>query len=212
MFVLFTQAVYSNIYAGQPFNLTTVKCYGDVHIELGSKVNVTEDEYKFIGCNNYDEDKWACKCNNGNEQIIQLLAKKGTNNIYNVKLSYYIQPKQKVPEYDVKIKLPPKEQVQNDINYRTRTFPNLKVGKAPAKPLPPITTNIWRFFIGGSILIFILITFSIIKLYRYIMKDDIKEEYIPRKQSVQQSKQPISKIPVQMTDDEILNYFRNNAK
>jgi hypothetical protein len=211
IFILSTQVVFSNLYAGQSNNLTTVKCYGNILIEVGAKQNITAGEYSFVDCDNYDLNKWSCLCNDGNEQTIKIFPKKGNTNKYNVKINYYIQPKLEVPEYDIKTELPPKEQIENDMNLRKKSFVNLQVGEAPAKSLPLITNDVWTFLIGIGIFILLIFGFILYKGYKYVMKD-YNDDRMYTYQNKKDKEVGNNKDSREMNDKEILEYFRNNSK
>ena len=202
IFVLCTQCI-TAVNAGENYNITTVKCYGDIIVKFRSEQNITENEYNFVDCTQKDEEYWNCKCNDGGETLIQLYTKPKTVNVYDIKLSYYIEPKQ--PEDDDPT-TQTKGEVENDVNERTKSFTNLLVGPAPKKPFQPPPKNFVIIII--SVVAFVIVLVSTLGYYGYkfLAKDDSSTKvYNPTGKEE-------TKTNVDMTDEEILEYIRNNAK
>ena len=204
MFVLCTQYIIA-ANAGENYNVTSIKCYGDVIVNFRSEVNITDDEYKFIGCTQQDEEYWKCKCNQGKSLLIQLYTKPKTENIYDIKLSYYIEPKQ--PEDDDKT-TQTKAELENDLNSRTKSFTNIRIGPPPKKSFSELipSKNFVPIVIGIIIFAIVLAIVGGYYIFKLITKDDGSMNIYQPPSNVK------TKQETDMTDEEILEYIRNNAK
>jgi len=141
-------------------NITDIQCYSDTIVKVNSN-NINFNDYNIIGCNNYKDNYWKCKCDYPNTIPIILNIKNSSKNMFNIVIEYYVSK-------DI-----------NDDNKRTLFFNDININykqpKIKKSFVMPELKNI-NIMLGIVFLIIVICIIFISYMYKIFFKDDKKEK------------------------------------
>lgn len=209
--VLLIQSV-SAVTAGEPYEIFKLpECYGPVTLKIRGEEAIKTGEYNINKFERTGKDRkddvWEYYCDNQNGEPLNVIIETNseTSNIYDTRIQYYIEPFLEVDEIgDTGLT---QSQLQNDNSKRTQTNNNIEF--TPRKRLPIS----WPEFPGGDtgktigivVVVLIVVMFigtGIYIFYRVFFKSE--DKIVSEATLTGNMKDP--------TDEEIMEYIRNNVK